>query len=140
MMYHKALLFADADIAAQIMATPVPATQKALGRKVRGFDEGVWKANRERIVEEANWWKFVNGTGTGEQAKGLRERFLETGQRDLIEASPRDRIWGIGFGKNNAEANRERWGLNLLGKALMRVRERLKEERIVGADEKMATE
>jgi ribA/ribD-fused uncharacterized protein len=143
MMYHKALLFGDADVAAQIMATPAPAAQKALGRQVHGFDEGVWKANRERIVEEGNWWKFINGTGTGEEAKGLRERLLETGERELVEASPRDRIWGIGFGRNNAEANRGRWGLNLLGKALIRVRERLREQGEEGkgkGDEKVADE
>jgi ribA/ribD-fused uncharacterized protein len=92
-------------------------------------------------VEEANWWKFVNGTGKDEEVKGLRERLLETGERELIEASPSDRIWGIGFGKNNAEANKERWGLNLLGKALMRVRERLREEGgVVGGDEKIVDE
>lgn len=143
MMYHKALLFADIEIAAQIMAAPEPAVQKALGRKVSGFDDEVWKANRERIVEEGNWWKFVNGVGakTEESGKGLRERLMETGERELVEASPRDRIWGIGFGKNNAEANRGRWGLNLLGKALMRVRERLRgQEGEVEGDEKMAGE
>jgi len=123
------------------MATPKPAVQKALGRQVSGFDEGVWKANRERIVEEGNWWKFVNGTGAGEEVKGLKERLMETGERELVEASPRDRIWGIGFGRNNAEANRARWGLNLLGKALVLVRERLREQEgeiEAKGDEKMA--
>jgi ribA/ribD-fused uncharacterized protein len=142
MMYHKALLFGDAESAAQIMATPIPAEQKALGRKVVGFDERVWKAHRERIVEEGNWWKFTNGTGDagGDAERRLKERLLETGERELVEASPSDRIWGIGFGRNNAEANRGRWGLNLLGKALMRVRERLREEGGQDGDEEMVGE
>ena len=122
------------------MDTPKPAAQKALGRKVQDFDEAIWKASREKIVEEGNWWKFVNGTSTGEVEKGLKERLLETGERELVEASPRDRIWGVGFGRNNAEANRGRWGLNLLGKALMRVRERLREQEKEAGDEKMAGE
>jgi ribA/ribD-fused uncharacterized protein len=142
MMYHKALLFGDASAASQIMQTRNPSAQKALGRKVRGFDDEVWKAHRERIVEEGNLWKFRNGVsdveareggegegdGEGGKEKGFKERLLETGDRELVEASPRDRIWGVGFGREKAEANRARWGLNLLGKALMRVRERLREE------------
>lgn len=58
----------------------------------------------------------------------LRKQLLATGTRDLVEASPRDRIWGIGFGWKNAEKQRQRWGLNLLGKALVEVRERLRGE------------
>lgn len=53
---------------------------------------------------------------------------LETGERELVEASPMDRIWGIGFGEKNAGARRHRWGQNLLGKAAMNVRGRLREE------------
>jgi ribA/ribD-fused uncharacterized protein len=125
MMQHKALLFSDDTIAAQIMETSDPRVQKALGRKVRGFREDVWRAHRERIVEEGNWWKFRNGRG----AQGaLRPLLLATAARELVEASPRDSIWGIGFAKADAEAFREKWGLNLLGKALMRVRERLRAE------------
>ncbi|CAM6128364.1 unnamed protein product [Calypogeia fissa] len=136
MMYHKALLFNDASSAAQIIATPNPGAQKALGRKVVGFDEEVWKTYRSSIVEEGNWWKFLNGVSDAREQgdegevglKGLREKLLEMGTRELVEASPWDRIWGVGFGRESAERNRGRWGLNLLGKALMRVRERLREE------------
>jgi ribA/ribD-fused uncharacterized protein len=44
----------------------------------------------------------------------------------LVEASPGDRIWGIGFDAENAEGNEEEWGRNKLGNALMKVRERLR--------------
>ncbi|KAI9740214.1 MAG: hypothetical protein M1834_004792 [Cirrosporium novae-zelandiae] len=120
MMYCKALHFSDAASAASILAAPDPQTQKALGRQVANFDDERWKEVREKIVEEASWYKF-----TVDEA--LRKGLLETGVRELVEASPRDRIWGIGFGARNAEASRARWGLNLLGKALMKVRGRIAE-------------
>ena len=58
--------------------------------------------------------------------RGLR--FVRGGERELVEASPLDRIWGVGFAEKNAAANKQKWGLNLLGKALMDVRERLRGE------------
>lgn len=51
---------------------------------------------------------------------------LETGDRLLVEASPYDKIWGVGYSAANAAANEGNWGENLLGKALMRVRDRLR--------------
>lgn len=63
-----------------------------------------------------------------EDAGNLRMWLLATGERELVEASPMDRIWGIGFAEKNAGANRHRWGQNLLGKALMEVRSRLMED------------
>lgn len=53
---------------------------------------------------------------------GLRQRLLQMGDRELVEASPMDKIWGIGFTEYDAEDNRQWWGLNLLGKALMEAR------------------
>ena len=74
------------------------------------------------VVLEGNWLKFMHGEGW------LRERLLSTGDRELVEASPRDRVWGIGFAAEYAEESREMWGMNLLGKALMTVRERIRAE------------
>lgn len=56
----------------------------------------------------------------------------------VAKASPFDRIWGVGYGAVNAERNRGDWGENLLGKALMRVRHRVRAERSseVGVDGK----
>lgn len=87
-------------------------------------------ANRERIVEEGNYWKYVGGRDEGELKDGrsLKEKLLETGDREIVEASPMDRIWGVGFGEKNAESRRKDWGFNLLGKALMAVRERIRKE------------
>ncbi len=125
MMHQKAILFSDTDIASQILASKSPKQQKALGRKVANFDGNKWLEHRERIVEEGNWNKFVNSKLEGEDIKG---ELLETGDRELVEASPFDRIWGVGYGAKNAERNRDKWGENLMGKAIMRVRERIRAE------------
>jgi ribA/ribD-fused uncharacterized protein len=77
-----------------------------------------------RIVEEGNYHKFT----ISEDAESLRAMLLATGERELVEASPMDRIWGVGFAADNAGQNRVRWGQNLLGKALMNVRAKLREE------------
>lgn len=143
MMYHKAILFKDTETAAEILANPSPQTARSLGRKVTPFSDETWAANRERIVTEASLAKFGrpvseegfrrgNGGEAGELpgVKGgrLKAALLATGEREIVEASPRDRIWGVGFGAKNAGERRERWGLNLLGKALMEARRVLREE------------
>lgn len=126
MMVQKALLFQDAEVARQIMNVTGTGSEdmafiKSLGRKVHGFDEATWVAKREGIVLEGNLLKF-------RQNAGLKAKLLATGEKRLVEASPRDRIWGVGFGKKNALSQRDRWGLNLLGKALEETRRILREE------------
>ena len=87
MMYSKALLFGDADTAQQILATRSSATQKKLGRAVAGFDDGVWRFFRAGIVFTGNLHKF-------QQNPELARELLQTGDALLVEASPKDRIWG----------------------------------------------
>lgn len=147
MMYHKALLFEDTKTAAKILADPSPRTARSLGRKVTPFSEETWAANRERIVTEASLAKFSRPVsedsfrrGNGDEAAEfpeseggrLKAALLATGDREIVEASPRDRIWGVGFGAKDAGSQRERWGLNLLGKALMEARRILREEERAG--------
>ncbi len=120
MMYCKANLFGDDQIASRILKTSEPSAQKSLGRKVRGFNETVWEKNREEIVYRVSYAKF-------DQNKGLRRTLFQSAGLQLAEASPVDTIWGIGLSARDAE-NRppESWpGLNLLGKTLTRVREEL---------------
>jgi ribA/ribD-fused uncharacterized protein len=123
MMVKKALLFQDAEVARQILAATDAdmAYVKSLGRKVRGFDEAIWVAKRDEIVLEGNLLKF-------RQNADLKAKLLATGEKKLVEASPRDRIWGVGFGEKNALSNKDSWGLNLLGKALEETRRILREE------------
>ncbi|WP_230374220.1 NADAR family protein [Pontivivens ytuae] len=118
MMYGKAHLFGDGKIAGEILKTDDPGRQKALGRKVRGFDEETWSAERVRIVAEVSLAKY-------EQNRGLRRKLLQTGERPLAEASPIDFIWGIGLDATNAsQTPTDQWpGANLLGRVLMGVRD-----------------
>ena len=80
MMYHKAILFKDQKVADEIIREPDARKQKALGRRVRDFDEEIWNKHREKIVEEGNWWKF-----TQSKKGGLKLLLLETVDRELIE-------------------------------------------------------
>jgi ribA/ribD-fused uncharacterized protein len=120
MMAGKARLFADDDGLAAVLAAKSPAAAKAAGRKIRDFDAQKWADARYDIVVEGNLAKFG-------QHDDLREFLISTGDRVLVEASPYDRVWGIGMGPNNPDvAHPLKWrGLNLLGFALMDVRERL---------------
>ena len=117
MMERKARLFEDEDMAAQIIEAPTPAAAKKLGRKVRDFVDEVWKAHRFEIVKAASLAKFA-------QHDALRAYLCSTHGRILVEAAPRDRIWGIGMGASNPKAtDPAAWrGLNLLGFALMAAR------------------
>ncbi|KAI0365849.1 DUF1768-domain-containing protein, partial [Pilatotrama ljubarskyi] len=125
MMRQKALLFGDKAVLERIARLPKtlpPKEVKALGRKVQEFDDATWVRERERIVLEGTLLKF-------RQHPGLLQKLLETGERELVEASPRDRIWGIGYGKARAaEVGREKWGTNLLGRALMEARRILRRD------------
>ncbi|KAG8168455.1 hypothetical protein KVR01_001204 [Diaporthe batatas] len=128
MMYQKAKLFCDDKIAGEVLAGAGlhPRKIKDLGRQVVGFNEKTWVAERERIVQQGTWLKMTRPARDGQVSLG--ELLLGTEDRELVEASPYDRVWGVGFRAKDAGKNRERWGLNLLGKALMAVRERLVEE------------
>lgn len=122
MMYHKAMLFGDRLIANQILTISYPKEIKALGRKVRNFDEKIWDESKYEIVKKGNILKFS-------QNRNLRDELLSTGNRILVEASPFDNIWGIKMGVNDPRINNPKnWrGQNLLGFALTEVREILRE-------------
>jgi ribA/ribD-fused uncharacterized protein len=117
MMAEKARLFSDDEIAEQILATEEPAAVKKLGQKVRNFDGSIWAERRFEIVVDGNLAKFGSDPA-------LRDYLLGTGSAVLVEASPLDRIWGIGLADDDVRASRpSEWqGLNLLGFALMEVR------------------
>lgn len=123
MMACKAALFSDTETLQLILdendnADTNPRDIKALGRMVTPFDEDTWVEHREEIVYHGNLHKFG-------QDEELKKTLLETDDLILVEASPCDSIWGIGFKEDKAIEEKENWGLNLLGKALMRVREEL---------------
>lgn len=127
MMYNKALTFKDShignpDVAAKILDAKGSKAQKALGRLVKGFDEKIWDPVKCRIVERGNYLKFT-------QNEKFKNILLETGDRLLVEASDKDKIWGIGYTAANAKrVSRDKWGQNLLGIALMSVRKKIRAE------------
>lgn len=118
-MYDKAMYFGDAEIAKEILLAKTPWEAKKLGRKVRGFDEYKWSQQREECMYNNCYAKF-------NQNEHLKRLLLGTAGKRLVEASSRDKIWGIGHNMNFApHSNPRYWGLNLLGKTLDKVRDQL---------------
>jgi len=117
MMAHKALLFGDAIIFLEIMDTSSPFTIKKLGRNIKKFDPKIWNDHKFNIVVEGNRLKF-------NQNPELMDVLLKTGNKTIVEASPYDKIWGIGITAEKAiNIPENKWpGQNLLGHALMVVR------------------
>lgn len=120
MMIQKAALFQDSDSIALMYNESNPAILKKLGRSIKNFDEEIWKQHRYNIVFQGNYLKFT-------QNPQLQKILLDTKDKIIAEASPTDDIWGIGLREQVArKKNRFEWpGQNLLGKALMKVREEL---------------
>jgi ribA/ribD-fused uncharacterized protein len=121
MMWRKATLFGDTTTAGRILAAGHPRDAKMLGRGVAGFDDRKWAAERFEIVVAGSLAKFGQHADLGGWLTG-------TGDRVLVEASPTDRVWGIGLAASDERAPAPaRWrGLNLLGFALMRARQQLR--------------
>jgi hypothetical protein len=118
MMAQKAILFDDQAALAIIMGTDNPKIQKAAGRTVQNFDKAIWEANAKVYVYRANFAKF---TQNHEAMKWL----MGTRGTTLVEASPWDKIWGIGLASNDPLAqDRNTWqGTNWLGEIVTQVRE-----------------
>lgn len=121
MMYRKAICFVDEAVAEQILKTDDVARIKELGRMVSGYNENIWNGMRQLIVYEGLVAKFS-------QNEGLKERLLQTGDALLAECAVHDRIWGIGLSmKDEKKFDISQWrGENLLGYALMMVRNKIK--------------
>ncbi|MDE6567251.1 MAG: NADAR family protein [Lachnospiraceae bacterium] len=121
MMYWKALTFSDIDIAEQILKTDNVGKIKALGREVSDYKESIWNGRRQIIVYRGLLEKF-------RQNPDMTEQLLCTGNMILAECAVMDKIWGIGLGmKDENRFDMDKWkGQNLLGYALMEVREELR--------------
>ena len=125
MMAAKAMLFNDAKTYKEIMSSTDPKEIKALGRKVKNFDPNVWNKHKYTIVYCGNVLKFT-------QNPDLKQILLSTGNSIMAEASPYDAIWGIKLGQSDTRAyNPNTWnGQNLLGFALMQVRDYIRENNL----------
>lgn len=120
MMYQKAKLFQDNDIASKILQTSDAGKIKALGRSVKNYDDTIWNGTRQIIVYEGLLEKF-------RQNEQLRKKLIETGYAILAECAVQDKIWGIGLSmKNEKRFDMTQWkGQNLLGFSIMIVRKAL---------------
>ncbi len=132
MMYHKAKLFKDDMIASEVLQETSQGRMKALGRKVENFDNKIWDQHKYSIVKQGNLLKFS-------QNADLKKEIMQTPDKDIVfvEASPYDKIWGVGLDKTDREVrNPEKWkGQNLLGFALTEVRNELLNKKFQGIDE-----
>ena len=116
-MWEKAVTFDDLDTAKKILNCNGPKQAKALGRLVKNFDQETWDQRKEDVMYKHCFEKFT-------QNEDLKKMILDTENRTLVEASPYDKVWGIGlFSTKAKQIPKEQWpGLNLLGKTLMKVR------------------
>jgi ribA/ribD-fused uncharacterized protein len=121
MMYCKAGRFHDKETQRRVLATTSPKEQKRLGKLTAGFTDASWDEVKSGVVVAGTIAKF------GQNPK-LKGKLLATGDRLLVEAASRDRVWGIGYTAKHAMSYRQHWGENRLGKALMEAREHLRQE------------
>lgn len=120
MMWSKAVLCGDRAKAREILQIQDPKAQRDAGRAVSGYSDAIWFPQRERVMVEGTMAKF------GQHAD-LEDVLLGTDETLLVEASPSDRIWGVGLGMDNpAILDKANWrGLNLLGRDLTITRAQL---------------
>lgn len=120
MMYHKAILFNDIEVAERILKSTSPYEIKRLGRLVKNFNKAIWEQNVENIIYECNLAKFKQNTTLGNLLR-------ETAGYTLVEASPYDHLYGIGLlASDPRAADEKQWlGHNRLGRVLMKVRDNL---------------
>lgn len=126
MMYQKAILFQDEEIAKEILETTDVGKIKALGRAVKGYKDEVWNGLRQIIIYDGLQQKFF-------QNEKLKKQLLDTGNAILAECAVQDRIWGIGCSmKDERRFNMDEWrGQNLLGFTLMKVRDKIQKGNII---------
>lgn len=119
-MYRKAKLFKANSIAEKILYAKTPDECKKLGRsRDIPFDDKVWDENKMQIFKEILLDKFKNPS--------LKKQMLSTGDRKFAEASPYDKIWGIGLRETHPDVlDESKWkGQNLLGEILTEVKKEL---------------
>lgn len=123
MMIRKAELMGDFDSSFKMQKVSDPRELKQLGRQVKNYNEELWIEHRLDVMIKGCYYKFS-------QNASMMQELLNTGERILVEASPNDKIWGIGLEEKDPRClDQSQWqGQNLLGQALMVVRKRIQSE------------
>ena len=123
MMAKKAHFFGDTESYDLIMSMKEPWDQKAQGKKVKNFNKEHWENYCRPMVRQGNMLKFS-------QNPELKQYLMNTGDAEIVEASPTDTIWGIGLAENDPRAyDKSQWrGTNWLGIAIMEVRDEFKRD------------
>ncbi|NBO22655.1 NADAR family protein [bacterium] len=124
MMYQKALIFNDLESAEKIMSTSSPRQHQLLGREIKNFEQSVWDSHKFAVVYKGNYYKYKQN----EELKNLLFSFPDNSI--FVEASPIDKVWGVGRSVEETEcSDPSKWlGINLLGNVLTSVRSVLKNE------------
>lgn len=112
LMYSKALYFKDTETAEKILKTKNQREQKELGRQVSNYEDTAWSNVRQNIMTE-----ILNHKFNSEKLKYLKTKYKGF---KFVEASPYDRIWGVGLDQNDDKILDEKnWlGQNLLGQCI----------------------
>ena len=121
-MFIKALTFGDDKTAKKILNTEDPNICRKLGRQVKGYNDKEWAKVRYDIFYMLNFEKYT-------QDKELQKKLLDPkfDNKIFVEASPIDRIWGVGYGENDdrIEYREFDWGRNHLGRIITNIRNRI---------------
>lgn len=125
-MHKKAIVFQDTSLASKIIETKKISKIKTMGYPA-SFNNNEWDKHKTQIVTNGIYLKFTKSEVKIE-GRTLRELLVGTGDRELVYAATWDKYWGIGYSRPTAERNRESWGENALGKILMAVRTRIRDE------------
>lgn len=117
LMFCKAMLFNDRHLAEKVLLCKVPGAVRSLGNTLGHVNEALWDKECEEYAFSGRKAQFA-------QNKDMQMHLVSTGKREIVEANPYDRKWGIGMGLDHPELrNRLFWGKNRIGKVLMRTRD-----------------
>lgn len=122
-MYQKAIHFKDHETAKLILKATNPAEAKRLGRQVKNYNDKSWNAIRDFVMCHGLYNKFTQSKPHKEYL--MRDEFYG---KLFVEASPIDRIWGVGMDIDNPDIDDEsKWlGENALGQLLTSIRNLLR--------------
>lgn len=121
MMAQKAIMANDKESLEKIMNVSDPGEQKKLGQAVANLNVKEWDEKKLDIVTKGCIAKFTS-------KRFLQETLLKTGNKVIVEGSPNDRLWGVGLHWSSSDIeDKNKWkGTNLLGRALMKAREEIR--------------